>query len=228
MDPDTFHNRVISMTDRDRARRLRPLRQIEGYWQDLADRAGAVPSRDAIDPRGIQDALEHAFIAQRIAPGQARFRVAGSHLGELLGMEVSGLPLSALLVPAGRSELATCAEAVFAEGRALRADLLAVQGFGRGPLLAHLMLLPLTSDSGDRDRALGGLVTLGRIGRAPRRFEVVSLRTTATKIAAPPAIEVARGPAAAGFAEARAAFATPGPRTTRHNPGHLRLVVSND
>jgi len=39
-------------------------------------------------------------------------------------------------------------------------------------------MLPLRSDLGDVSRALGCLVTHGPLGRTPRRFEIMSCRTT--------------------------------------------------
>ncbi|MEM1421046.1 MAG: PAS domain-containing protein, partial [Pseudomonadota bacterium] len=52
---------------------------VEAYWEGL--RAGRlVPRRADVDPRGIDQALEYSFILERIAPGMARFRLAGMHL----------------------------------------------------------------------------------------------------------------------------------------------------
>ena len=66
-----------------------------------------IPPRSAINPRGIEDALEYAFILDSVAPGVARFRLAGSHLTDLMGMEVRGMPITAMFVPAARKELST-------------------------------------------------------------------------------------------------------------------------
>ena len=53
--------------------------QMRAYWEGLrADRL--VPQRAEVDPRGIERALEYAFILDRIAPGIGRFRLAGMHL----------------------------------------------------------------------------------------------------------------------------------------------------
>ncbi len=61
------------------------INEVEAYWYGL--RSGrVVPFRSEIDPRGIERALPYTFILERIAPGLARFRLAGSHLNDLLGM----------------------------------------------------------------------------------------------------------------------------------------------
>lgn len=97
---------IVSMTDREREKRLEPLRLVEHYWHELATARGEVPLRSEIDPRSIENALEYAFLAERIAPGLAKLRVAGAHLNDLMGMETAGMPLSTLFTPAARETLA--------------------------------------------------------------------------------------------------------------------------
>lgn len=46
-------------------------------------------------------------------------------------------------------------------------------GVGRDSLDAKIILLPLKSDFGDVSRMLGAFVTNGKIGRAPRRFNIL-------------------------------------------------------
>ncbi|MCB2111761.1 MAG: PAS domain-containing protein, partial [Rhodobacteraceae bacterium] len=69
--------------------RFHSISVVRAYWEAL--RAGReVPYRSEIDPRGIESALEHTFVLERIAPRIARFRLAGVHLCDLMGMEVRG------------------------------------------------------------------------------------------------------------------------------------------
>ncbi|ETW14361.1 hypothetical protein ATO8_00590 [Roseivivax marinus] len=226
-------SQVVSMTERERAQRLKPLRQLETYWRTLAGEACGVPFRDAVDPRGIQDALEIAFLAERIAPGIVRLRVAGSHLADLMGMEVTGLPLSSFLMPDVRDEARDAVERVFRDGVALHAEMEACRGLGRGALSAHLLLLPLRSEGGRLDRALGGIVTHGQIGRVPRRFDSFAARHSDLELPAAPVAPVTpplfpKSPALTGFAEAQSPFG-PDPEAPRQSPApYLRLVVSND
>ena len=42
--------------------------QMDAYWEALR-RGQLIPKRSDVDPRGIEAALEHAFILERIAAG---------------------------------------------------------------------------------------------------------------------------------------------------------------
>jgi hypothetical protein len=57
---------IVSMTEREKARREAPLRQVETYWRGLCD-GSSVPLRSQVDPRGMESALENAFLLERIA-----------------------------------------------------------------------------------------------------------------------------------------------------------------
>ena len=52
--------------------------KIRTYWESLRIE-GDIPLRAAVDPRGIEAALEFAFMVERVAPGVARLRLAGGH-----------------------------------------------------------------------------------------------------------------------------------------------------
>lgn len=153
---------------------LRVSSELRAYWEGLR-KGRLVPSRAEVDPRGIERALEYAFIIERVAPGMGRFRLAGMHLNDLMGMEVRGMPMTAMFSPAARTRIAEVTEAMFADPSVVELVLRAESGIGKPPLMARLLLLPLTSDLGDVNRALGCLVAEGGdIGRTPRRFELVS------------------------------------------------------
>lgn len=200
--------------------------EVRDYWEAL--RAGRdVPFRSEIDPRGIERALEYAFVLERVAPQVARFRLAGMHLNELMGMEVRGMPLTSFFTPKARDEVADILQAVFSGPKTADFSLKAEPGFGKPEMLARLIVLPLKSDLGDVSRALGCLMAEGPIGRAPRRFDIVNC--VVEQIAASPhgAFRTSRLPAPAGFSEPPAAFTGELPRTIR-NRGHLKLVISQD
>ncbi|MDV7269755.1 PAS domain-containing protein [Thioclava sp. A2] len=151
--------------------------EMRAYWEAL--RGGRlVPSRADVDPRGIDRALECAFILERVAPGMGRFRLAGMHLNDLMGMEVRGMPLTAFFAPVGRKQIAEIIEAMFQQPAIVEIDLRAETAIGKPELKAKLLILPLKSDLGDVTRALGCLVAEGDIGRTPRRFEVVASTVT--------------------------------------------------
>lgn len=162
---------VVDITDRQARMRFAPLAQIEGYWNALRG-SRLLPLRSEIDPRGLKGALEFCFVLERIAPGIARLRVAGSHLGDLMGMEVRGMPISSFLTSNSRQEFGEMLEEVFETPATASILLSAETGFGRPPLRARMILLPVRSDLGDTSRVLGGFVTEGDIGRVPRRFNV--------------------------------------------------------
>ena len=95
--------------------------EVRTYWEAL--RAGRpVPLRSEVDPRGIEGALDCSFILERMAPRVARFRVAGGHLNDLMGMEVRGMPLTAMFSPASRGEVGAILADVFFPTGGGRAD----------------------------------------------------------------------------------------------------------
>lgn len=162
---------IVSLAEMARDTRFPVLAELETYWQALRGNR-LVPARSEVDPRKIEDALEYAFILERIAPGMGRFRLAGMHLNDLMGMEVRGMPLTAFFTPEARKQVNEALEEVFDAPAIARLTLAGERGIGRPPIDARLLLLPLKSDFGDVSRALGCLVTLGPVGRTPRRFEV--------------------------------------------------------
>jgi hypothetical protein len=187
----------------------------------------------------MDQVLEHVFLLERIAPGHARVRLAGHHLTEILGMEVRGMPLTALINPAGRNDLPPLLEQVFSGPAILDLALVAEQEFGRQALEARMQLLPVLGDEGRCDRALGCLVSLGRIGRGPRRFTIERhvLQPLEVDLAPPLPPMSPRRHVSPGMAEAPAAFVpvtaasppaqTPTPAPARGRP-HLRLVKFDD
>lgn len=141
---------------------------VQTHWEML--RAGRMaPARAEIDPRPLADALPHLFVAEMIAPGIARLRLCGQHLGDLMGMEPRGMPLSVFVAPEARDELAAAVMQV-AKGARVTLPLRSASGFAQPALDGQLALMPLTDAQGRITRILGVLETHGPIGRAPRRF----------------------------------------------------------
>lgn len=202
---------------------LSPINQAEAYWTALCA-GGEVPRRSQIDPRGLENILEYACVLERIAPGIARFRLAGQHLTALAGMEVRGMPLTAFFTPATRAHLSAALEHVFDVPAVAELTLTAEPRAGRVPGGARMILLPLRSDLGAIDRALGVLVAEGMAGQIPpRRFHLstAALRDITDPSAPPaPAAISAAAPAVTGFAEAQTVLSGRAP--------HLRLVVNDE
>jgi hypothetical protein len=182
--------------------------------------------------------LENTFLLERVAPGVARFRLAGMQLHDLMGMDVRGMPLTALIDPAGRSRVSDQLESVFAGPGTMEVWLEAERGLGRPALEARMVLLPLTGMRGVVDLALGCLAIHGALGRAPRRFAVSGIMAEKIErrsveratIEREEAVHRAPAPVAPipGMAEMAMTF-TPAfpPRPPRGKP-NLRLVHSRD
>ena len=151
--------------------RFAALREVRAYWDALRDDQD-LPRREQINPRGMAGALHQVFMLERVAPGVARFRVAGMEINDLMGMEVRGMPLSALFDPGARARMAELVEKVAGTRTVVVLDLEADRGLGRPALQARLLLLPLKGAAGEVDLILGCLASDGQIGRAPRRFSI--------------------------------------------------------
>ncbi|AAV95219.1 hypothetical protein SPO1943 [Ruegeria pomeroyi DSS-3] len=209
---------VIAMDRFRSGRTVSPLRQAEAYWSALRVGDG-VPRRSDIDPRGLENILEYTFILERIAPGVARFRLAGSHLSEMAGMEVRGMPLTAFFTAAARSEIGATLEHVFDTPAICEMSLRAERRFTAPRVEARMILLPLQSDFGDVSRALGIMISDGPLGTGGRRFEISeSVLRDLPEVAQPDAASAA--PQAAGFAAPQADFVKGKPQ--------LRLVSSEE
>ena len=193
------------------------LREIAAYWEAL--RAGRdMPRRCEVSPRGIEKALRHAFILERMAPGMARIRVTGDQLGDLLGMDPAGMPVSACFGPSARDSFRDVLEAVFQSPARARLTLEGERGIARPSLSAEMILLPMRSARGDVTRILGGLEMTGQIGARPRRFVLKSsflrrLRDDGEIVTAAPMLR--SGPPASL------------PRTVSTKAPYLRLVVTD-
>ncbi len=163
-----------SETPRALTRHSAAMADFIAYWQRLR-RGSDVPRRSDIDPRDIEPLLAYAFVAERIAPGLARMRIAGSHLTDLMGMEVRGMPVSAFITPTHRDALSRHLVQVFDQPAMLR---LSLASEGAPALTGEMLILPLRSDLGDISRALGCLVTEGNVGRGPRRLDITNVQIT--------------------------------------------------
>lgn len=239
---------VVRLAER---RKMTPpdLAQMRAYWEALRV-DGALPARAAVDPRGIADLLDRCLLAERIAPGMARLRLAGMALCDLLGMDLRGMPISALILPEARPAFAAALDRVFTGRCIVDLDLVTERSLLRPALSARLLLLPLTGRDGQPDRAIGAMVLDGAPGRTPRRFAVAALRETAIEglppgaraLPARPTLpgnpSIAPGPAttepattelARGFAEAPQPFAArPAATGTAAAVPYLRLVTGRD
>ncbi len=145
--------------------------QVQSYWLGMCQ-GTEPPIRSQIDPRNIEDALEYAFVGERIAQGLVRIRIAGMHLSDLLGMETRGMPMTGFFTPHARRMLSEHLEECFSTPAVVEMRLSAERSIGKPALDARILLLPLRDDLGDVTRVLGVFKAEGHIGRAPRRFNI--------------------------------------------------------
>ncbi|MFD2815336.1 PAS domain-containing protein [Paracoccus aerius] len=164
---------VLQLADFNPDQPARIMADLRAYWDSLR-KGRAVPARADVHPHGIHRALDHAFILERIAPGAGRFRLAGQHLIDLMGMEVRGMAFCSLANPSSRGRWSDVLESVFRAPQIAEMTLHAKADYARPELSARLLLLPLASDLGDVTRALGCIIAEGQIGIAPRRFDLVA------------------------------------------------------
>ncbi|EBA10959.1 PAS domain-containing protein [Roseobacter sp. CCS2] len=145
------------------------LQSLEQYWQTLRH-AQQLPARTEIAPSKIDRALPHAFILQRVAPGTARFRVAGQRLHDLLKMDARGMPLTTLFQAEARDQVQNLLEAAFTGPAIVSIPLASPGTMLRPPLTGTMLLLPLRDRENNATRMLGALVTDQDGGTRPRRF----------------------------------------------------------
>ncbi len=219
---------VIDMSEKRGMNRFGACSQVEAYWQSLRG-SELVPNRSQIDPRGIEDALQNAFILEAIGGGHARVRIAGTHLCDLLGMEVRGMPISSFFKPSSRDAFARTVKSVLESPSVMRLTLRGESGWAQPPMEAKLIMMPLRSDLGEITRILGCLETLGSIGKTPRRFELLSadkhkLEKIAEQQQLAPSSPVVESEL--GFSEPASEFEPS--KTGKPRPGYLRLVKSDE
>ncbi|NHB77239.1 PAS domain-containing protein [Rhodobacter calidifons] len=134
------------------------LAQLRAYWESLR-RAGALPARSAIDPRGLGGILDRVFLAERIGRGLAQIRIAGSGLVDFAGTDLRGLPLGCLFAAGSRPQLGLLLERAFAAPAVVELDL-GLDRAADGGLVARLLLLPL-ADTGPNRPLLGAISFTG-------------------------------------------------------------------
>ena len=181
-------------------RRSDPLRVTEAYWAALRQ-GKELPLRSAVDPRGLQTVLSHVFILERVAQGMARFRIAGSSLSGYAGVELRGLPISALFRLPARVELTEALEACF-DRPAIVETKIDAHPIERGAIIpGQMILLPMRCDQGQPTRALGALSFDAKPRSSAYRFDLRSpqfkpiwqARASAPLAAAEPDVAPLRG-----------------------------------
>ena len=142
--------------------------QVCAHWDSLR-RPDRLPTRNALDPETLADALPHVFLAELVAPRVARLRICGHKIDALMDMELRGMPLTSLFTPAARPEVMDAVQQV-AHGARARLSLQAEPGFGQPHMVAQMALMPLADADRRITHVLGVVDRDGSVGRRPRRF----------------------------------------------------------
>lgn len=145
--------------------------ELEGYWRSLLSPEGP-PLRSEVNPGCIDAVLPHAFVIERVARDVTRIRVAGQRLGDWIGMDPRGMPLSVFFHGASRGALAGHLRTLFDGPALVDLPLVSPRGLGRGRLAGRMLLLPLRDVGGSVSRALGAILVTGRDGTGARRFDL--------------------------------------------------------
>ena len=147
------------------------LRKVEAYWRGLCS-VGLPPYRHDVDASRFAEALPHAFLLERIAPGVARLRTAGQALCTHLGSDAKGQTLSALMSADAQPRLKHWLDRCFDDAALVDIAVTARRGALRPPMAARLLLLPLRDAAGDVNRALGGIFPVAGAMLSNVRFDL--------------------------------------------------------
>lgn len=171
------------------------LKSLEAYWQTLRG-AQTLPARTDISTSKIDHALPHAFILQRVAPGTARFRVAGQRLHDMLKMDARGMPLGTFFMPQAREQMQRLVEAAFAGPAIISIPLVSPGALMQPAITGTMLFLPLRDNIDETTRMLVAFVTDQDAGPRPRRFmiqegtrirhDAIDTPRAATQIIVPP------------------------------------------
>lgn len=159
------------------------------HWASLR-RPHNLPARASLDPSAMAPALPNVFLGEFISPSVARIRLCGHAVEDVMGMDLRGMPLTALFGAAARSDI-MAALAQIGRGVRVTLSLQAEPGFGQPEMVAQLALMPLTDDDGRITHVLGVLERHGQIGRRPRRFASAHVQPVMTDTA--PMLRVIQG-----------------------------------
>lgn len=169
-DKEHSESNVISLLGRRASAAPDCFAAVETYWQALCD-GRLMPRRSEVDPRGIAGHLDRTCLLERVSQGEARIRVAGSHLAEVMGRDMRGMPVSVMMLAAARADLSDALEAVFEEPARVELLLDGGRAPGGGRITGRMLLLPLRDEWGEPTRALACIEGTGPF-RSEQRFSI--------------------------------------------------------
>jgi hypothetical protein len=149
------------------------LKLLEDDWRQICS-GEIVPSHAQLDPHALHNALPHAFLLHRTAPGAVRIRVAGQRLHDLLRMDPRGMSFGSFFSAAARDTVMDIVDTAFDGPAIVGLPMTASRGLGRKPMQAELLLLPMMDAQGQVTRMMGALVAAGPLSNRPYRFDIAS------------------------------------------------------
>ena len=147
------------------------LREIERYWQQLRG-SFLLPQSGNLKAEDLKPYLSNIFIADKIAPGLVQIKTAGTGISARLGMDLRGMPLSALFRAQARGSLASAVHATLDTPEVTRLTLHAATNPLMPAIAAKMLLLPLLDNQPEPNRIFGVLTcSCSRTNDRPR-FEI--------------------------------------------------------
>ncbi|WOF74391.1 PAS domain-containing protein [Parvibaculaceae bacterium PLY_AMNH_Bact1] len=128
------------------------------YWNELRGSRPA-PKRSEIEPRDLKRVLPHVFILERNDRWTYRFRLAGTGLCNVYGMEFRRHNMAALWQDESQQEILKLLNDVTGTGAIGLVEYTAETPDNR-QLSLEMVLLPLAQDNGAVTRVLGAIVAL--------------------------------------------------------------------
>ncbi len=128
------------------------------YWNDLRGSRPA-PKRSEIEPRDLKRILPHVFILERNDRWTYRFRLAGTGLCSVYGMEFRRHNMAALWQDESQQDILALLNDVTGSGTIGLVEYTAETPDDR-QLSLEMVLLPLAQDNGAITRVLGAIVAL--------------------------------------------------------------------
>lgn len=207
-------------------------RQLYEYWSDL--RGGRpTPYRSEVSARGIGRSLtSNTFILETLGEGVRRFRLAGTSLYNIFGLELRGMNALSIMDRKNHARLSSILDECLAAPSVCVLTCQATAPKGE-KLSLEIFIAPLRSDFDQMNRMLGTAHILDEqdatIPPAPRKCIIVRAKTFSLNGVSEPKTSKALS----GFAESAAKFdfkqpvltqIEGGAKTGLPRRGHLKVV----
>ena len=145
------------------------------YWEQLRQ-GREVPARSELDPRAIRSGIHHTFILEMSGPEDFRFRIAGSKVCDLLGLELRSMPARSLIDPIDRASFDEALMSIVERSEVAEIRLESATAKQSG-VQGRMLLMPMSDDKGNITRIFGGITVDTPVTHPPLRFEIKDIRT---------------------------------------------------